>query len=281
MAKEKLEEELVEQEHIFHYNTVRSGISEQKAQYSGFRISTVVRAAIKDHLESAFKVVMSQKGLVGKIQGEVDKPVYITNIKKAAVSHLLTLSMSKMTEDLEETRNFLDQLPRPGLCNRPLPLQPGLQGLHRPLQLCLQLPCQDLHPPHPHGHQVLKHLPGGVIRGPAAAMLLSHGLALKPHFHTRMVDNLDEMISETSDLPPFCLHNRSSIGSPPCGHFSNSSNDPCPEERININNINNMTGGALRGSAAATSARLVQSAGNLAPVWMSAIVILNSKMPSL
>ena len=89
------------------------------------------------------------------------------------------------------------------------------------------------------------------------------------------------MISETSDLPPFCLHNRSSIGFPPCGHFSNSSNDPCPEERININNINNMTGGALRGSAAATSARLVQSAGNLAPVWMSAIVILNSKMPSL
>ena len=49
------------------------------------------------------------------------------------------------------------------------------------------------------------------------------------------------MISETSDLPPFCLHNRSSIGFPPCGHFSNSSNDPCPEERININNINNMT----------------------------------------
>ena len=42
---------------------------------------------------------------------------------------------------------------------------------------------------------------------------------------------------------PSCLHNRSSIG--PCGHFSNShfsnsSNDPCPEERININNINNM-----------------------------------------
>ena len=34
---------------------------------------------------------------------------------------------------------------------------------------------------------------------------------------------------------------RSSIG--PCGHFYNSSNDPCPEERININNINinNMT----------------------------------------
>ena len=32
-------------------------------------------------------------------------------------------------------------------------------------------------------------------------MLLSHGLALKPHFHTRMMDNLDEMISGTSDLP--------------------------------------------------------------------------------
>ena len=105
MAKEKLEEELVEQEHIFHYNTVRSGISEQKAQYSGFRISTVVRATIKDHLESAFKVVMSQKGLVGKIQGEVDKPVYITNIKKAAVSHLLTLSMSEMTKEESERQD--------------------------------------------------------------------------------------------------------------------------------------------------------------------------------
>ena len=89
MAKEKLEEELVEREHIFHYNTtVHSGISELKAQSSGLRISTVVRAAIKDHLESPFKVVMSQKGLVGKIQCEEDEPVYITNIKKAAVSHL-------------------------------------------------------------------------------------------------------------------------------------------------------------------------------------------------
>ena len=103
MAKEKLEEELVEQEHIFHYNTtVHSGISELKAQYSGLRISTVVRAAIKDHLESPFKVVMSQKGLVGKIQCEEDEPVYITNIKKAAVSHLLTLSMSEMTKEESE-----------------------------------------------------------------------------------------------------------------------------------------------------------------------------------
>ena len=101
-AEQQQEEELVEQEHIFHYNTVRPGISEQKAQYSGFRISTVVRAAIKDHLESAFNVVMSQKGLVGKIQCEENEPVYITNIKKAAVSHLLTLSMSKMTKEESE-----------------------------------------------------------------------------------------------------------------------------------------------------------------------------------
>ena len=57
------------------------------------------------------------------------------------------------------------------------------------------------------------------------------------NFHTGMVDILDEMISETSDLPLFCFHNRSSIGSPPCGHFSNSTNDPCPKERININNM--------------------------------------------
>ena len=142
---------LQDQEHIFHYTTtVHSGISELKAQYSGLRISTVVRAqrftnhvriqfedakfknynnvvvvdherslkmhrrneglddvedipaAIKDHLESPFKVVMSQEGLVGKIQCEVDEPVYITNIKKAAVSHLLTLSMSKMTKEESE-----------------------------------------------------------------------------------------------------------------------------------------------------------------------------------
>ena len=40
MAKEKLEEELVEQEHIFHYNTtVHSAIFELKAQYSNLRIS--------------------------------------------------------------------------------------------------------------------------------------------------------------------------------------------------------------------------------------------------
>ena len=142
-AEQQQEEELVEQEHIFHYNTVRPGISEQKAQYSGFRISTVVRAAIKDHLESAFNVVMSQKGLVGKIQGEVDKLVYITNIKYETTYYTITALPAVVARDLEETRNFLDQLPRPGLCNRPLPLQPGLQGLHRPLQLCLRLPCQE------------------------------------------------------------------------------------------------------------------------------------------
>ena len=145
---------LQDQEHIFHYTTtVHSGISELKAQYSGLRISTVVRAqrftnhvriqfeddkfknydnvvvvdherslkmhrrneglddvedipaAIKDHLESPFKVVMSQEGLVGKIQCEVDEPVYITNIKKADVSHLLTLSMSKMTKEERQDRS--------------------------------------------------------------------------------------------------------------------------------------------------------------------------------
>ena len=62
-----------------------------------------------------------------------------------------------VARDLEETRSFLDQLPRPGLRNRPLPLQPGLQGLHRPLQLCLRLPYQDLQTPHPHGHEVGLH----------------------------------------------------------------------------------------------------------------------------
>ena len=71
-------------------------------------------------------------------------------------------------------------------------------------------------------------------------------------FHTRMVDNLDEMIIETSDLSMFCFYskffednfqmclefpaqNRFIIAFPLiCGHFSNITNDLCPEERIHI-----------------------------------------------
>ena len=71
-------------------------------------------------------------------------------------------------------------------------------------------------------------------------------------FHTQMVDNLDEMIIETSDLSLFCFYskifednfqmclefpaqNRFIIAFPLiCGHFSNITNDLCPEERIHI-----------------------------------------------
>jgi len=71
-------------------------------------------------------------------------------------------------------------------------------------------------------------------------------------FHTRMVDNLDEMIIETSDLSLFCFYsklfednfqmclefpaqNRFIIAFPLiCGHFSNITTDLCPEERIHI-----------------------------------------------
>ena len=71
-------------------------------------------------------------------------------------------------------------------------------------------------------------------------------------FHTQMVDNLDEMIIETSDLSLFCFfskifednfqmclefpaQNRYIISFPLiCGHFSNITNDLCPEERIHI-----------------------------------------------
>ena len=71
-------------------------------------------------------------------------------------------------------------------------------------------------------------------------------------FHTQMVDNLDEMIIETSDLSLFCFYskifednfmmclefpaqNRYIIAFPLiCGHFSNITNDLCPEERIHI-----------------------------------------------
>ena len=71
-------------------------------------------------------------------------------------------------------------------------------------------------------------------------------------FHTQMVDNLDEMIIDTSDLSLFCFYskifednfqmclefpaqNRFIIAFPLiCGHFSNITNDLCPEERIHI-----------------------------------------------
>ena len=36
---------------------------------------------------------------------EVDEPVYITNIKEPDVSHLLTLSMSKMTKEETQDRS--------------------------------------------------------------------------------------------------------------------------------------------------------------------------------
>ena len=67
-----------------------------------------------------------------------------------------------------------------------------------------------------------------------------------------MVDNLDEMIIQTSDLSMFCFYskffednfqmclefpaqNRFIIAFPLiCGHFSNITNDLCPEERIHI-----------------------------------------------
>ena len=71
-------------------------------------------------------------------------------------------------------------------------------------------------------------------------------------FHTRMVDNLDEMMIQTSDLSMFCFYskffednfqmclefpaqNRFIIAFPLiCGHFSNITNELCPEERIHI-----------------------------------------------
>ena len=56
-----------------------------------------------------------------------------------------------------------------------------------------------------------------------------------------------------------------------------STSTTCPAGAVILSLI--MTGSALRGSAAATSARLVQSAGNLAPEWMSEIVILNFLIP--
>ena len=71
-------------------------------------------------------------------------------------------------------------------------------------------------------------------------------------FHTQMVDDLDEMIVNTSDLSLFCFYskifednfqmclefpaqNRFIIAFPLiCGHFSNITNELCPEERIHI-----------------------------------------------
>lgn len=71
-------------------------------------------------------------------------------------------------------------------------------------------------------------------------------------YHTKMVDNLDEMIVETSDLSIFCFYNkmfeeqfhmclefpaqnRYIIAFPLiCGHFQNCTHEMCPEERHHI-----------------------------------------------
>ena len=71
-------------------------------------------------------------------------------------------------------------------------------------------------------------------------------------FHTRMVDQLEEMLVDTSDLSLFCFYarlfedhfqmclefpaqNRYIIAFPLiCGHFAQITNDFCPEERIHI-----------------------------------------------
>jgi hypothetical protein len=94
------------------------------------------------------------------------------------------------------------------------------------------------------------------------------------NFHTTMVDNLDEMISETSDLPLFCFH---------VYHVFKYHGDT---SMLKVDMRGELcktitTGSALRGSAAATSARWVQSVGNRAPTRMSAIVILNFLIPIL
>ena len=63
-----------------------------------------------------------------------------------------------------------------------------------------------------------------------------------------MVDSLDEMC--TGATGNYYL-DRSSIG--PCGHFYNSSNDLCPERRININNMTTL----YKTIASRTSSRIL------------------------
>ncbi len=71
-------------------------------------------------------------------------------------------------------------------------------------------------------------------------------------FHTRMVDSLEDLLTDTSNLSLFCFYsrlfedhfqmclefpaqNRYIIAFPLiCGHFSNITNEFCPEERIHI-----------------------------------------------
>lgn len=59
--------------------------------------SVPVPEAIKAHLEAPFKVIIVN-GHVKAIQCEVTEPEYITNIKKAAVSHLTTLHMTDLVK---------------------------------------------------------------------------------------------------------------------------------------------------------------------------------------
>merc|ERR1711962_23780 len=68
-----------------------------------------VPASIKQHLEMPFKVV-THENLVEKIQVEATEPEFITNIKKAAVSQLLAVSQSRLTEESEGRRQLVTSM---------------------------------------------------------------------------------------------------------------------------------------------------------------------------
>ena len=139
-------------EYSYRYSShLLTGLPELGNQYSGLRITAIIRAqrfpddtirikledskfmdynnevinkesikkrvmeekevplSIRRHLEAPYKVLV-HNDLVEKIQTEASEPEWITNIKKAAISHLLSLSKSKLTRAINSRQEFSPSL---------------------------------------------------------------------------------------------------------------------------------------------------------------------------
>jgi len=107
-----------------------------------------VPASIKQHLEMPFKVV-THENLVQKIQCEDTEPEFITNIKKAAVSQLLAVSQSRLTQESEGRRQLVTSMQKMeesimGECSTEYTVERMPEYLAREFEEREQIPMREL-----------------------------------------------------------------------------------------------------------------------------------------
>merc|ERR1719228_2537045 len=105
----------------------------------------IVPSSAKRHLEAPFKVVTNE-GLVEKIQVETSEPEYITNLKKAAVNHLLALSKVKLVNERREFRPTIQEMETSvvGECETDYTISRLPEYLAREFEQREQIPRQEL-----------------------------------------------------------------------------------------------------------------------------------------